>query len=119
MSLAVLGNINGLPRELEFAIKVIPFLPLNGRHHPATKELVLSRHYYNHRKRQTRRSETELRQGRGDFINNYDFSPCAHSMHAKLCTTLFHLDMKAEMTFMEACRTNVSMNFEIYQPMPL
>ena len=36
---AVLGNINGLPRELEFAIKVIPFLPLNGRHHPATKEL--------------------------------------------------------------------------------
>ena len=37
----VLGNINGLPRELEFAIKVIPFLPLNGRHHPATKELVL------------------------------------------------------------------------------
>ena len=41
MSLAVLGNINGLPRELEFAIKVIPFLPLNGRHHPATKELVL------------------------------------------------------------------------------
>ena len=47
MSLAVLGNINGLPRELEFAIKVIPFLPLNGGHHPATKELaVLSRHYY-------------------------------------------------------------------------
>ena len=35
--LAVLGNINGLPRELEFAIKVIPFLPLNGLYHKLCK----------------------------------------------------------------------------------
>ena len=66
---AVLGNINGLPRELEFAIKLIPFLPLNGRHHPQCtaahaelaplqkkSQLAVTRKYYLH----CRISETGL-----------------------------------------------------------